>query len=724
MYARMHYIALLLLIVWTLGGCQTTGTVKPEVVDGKEVFQFEPIPVPVIGTQDLGPPAPSSDTAAKLLDGALMAFTAANEAQEAGDTEVAYQQYTQMMELLLESDLDPTIFYSLREEFSQILDESTRLARSQDTTITPTLPIEEARVLAIRSELNYPNPLNDRVLAEIHHIQNTYPKSFQAGLNRSARYMPYIREEFEKAGLPDDLVWLAMVESQFTPRINSRVGAGGMWQFMPGTGGRFGLQRDHYIDERYDWKKSTQASIQYLSKLYEMFDSWPLAVSSYNVGEGAIERAIAMNGGQRDLWALLDTGAASKRIPRETKKFYPKLLASALIANNPEKYGFTHTPDPIEETETIQITGAYMLRDMEVAGGIGAGTLEKLNTHFRYGYTPPNRTANLYVPVGTGARIQAGLSELNKLRPDTHVVRPGETLSGIGTMYQISAKELMRVNNIKSARKLQVNQRLVIPGRMGGGSSATTTTLSGDRKVYVVRKGDSLSGIASRFGITVSKVQQWNVMGANTRIHVGDRLYVSKAGADALSSKAVSPTSSATGHTLSTYTVRPGDTLAKIAKAREVTLKNILIWNNLTTRSTIRPGDKLKIYDGQEKSTTSIPKATGGSSGTHTVKSGESPASIAKKYGIKTSDVLQWNSLNKSSIVHIGDVLYVRDPSAVSNSDSSAPSGKTITHKVRSGESAGSIAKKYGITLKALYSANGWTKTPVLQIGQQVNVPQ
>ena len=704
MHARLFSVSLLCVSAIVLGGCQTTRTVEPDLVDGKEVYQFDPIPVPVIGAQDLSISAPEDPT--KLLDEALVAFELANKAQEEGDTDVAFQQYTQMMELLLESDLDPSVFYSLRNEFNQILGESTRLAKLNNTTTTPPPVVDEAEVLAIRSELDYPNPLNDRVLAEIYHIQKSYPKGFQAGLNRSARYLPHIRAEFKKAGLPEDLVWLAMVESQFTPRINSRVGAGGMWQFMPSTGSRFNLQRDHYIDERYDWKKSTQASIQYLSKLYEMFDSWPLAVSSYNVGEGAIERAIALNGGQRDLWGLLDTGAASKRIPRETKKFYPKLLASALIANNPEKYGFTPSTEAAEQTETVKVSSAYMLEDIEKAAGIASGTLGKLNTHFRYNYSPPNRTANLYVPVGTAARVRSALPKLSQLRPDTHVVRRGETLSGIASMYQTTANELMRINNIKSARRLQVSQRLVIPGRLGsrGGASAT---VSGNRKVYVVRKGDSLSGIASRYGTTISKLQQWNVMGRNTRIHVGDRIYVSKPSSNTISSK--SSTSSAGTGTLVIYTVRSGDTLGKIATKQGVSLKNLLMWNKLTNRSTIRPGDKLKLYKGRATS------SSAGATKTHTVKRGENPGTISKKYGIRTSDLLRWNNLKSSSIVHVGDVLHVQNPGT---------SGTTITHTVKRGENPGSIARKYKVSTQSFYAANGWTKNPVLQIGQKVKIPQ
>lgn len=708
---RIYRCIFTLTVALVLTGCATSSR-QTQIADGTSSYQFDPIPVPIIGEQDLLP----GPDATILLEQAMASFEAANRAQEAEDREAAYAGYNAMMEMLLESDLDPTVFYDLRNEFSRILEETTKVARSFEST-PPRLPVGEVGQLAIRSELEYPNPLNDRVLAEIRYIQQSYPKGFQAGLNRSARYMPYIRQEFRRAGLPDDLVWLAMVESQFTPRINSRVGAGGMWQFMPSTGQRFGLERDHYIDLRYDWKKSTQASIQYLSQLYEMFDSWPLAVSAYNVGEGAIERSIARNNGQRDLWGLLDTPPASTRIPRETKKFYAKLLASALIANDPQRYGFTYTPDPVEETTAIKISGAYMISDLEKAAGVPAGTLQKINTQFLYGYTPPNRTTDFYVPLDKESTIRVALNSMPKLRPDTHVVRRGETLSGIASLYQVSLNDMMRTNSISSPRKLQVNQRLVIPGRLGSTKAATT---SGGRKVHTVGKGDSLSRIASQNKTSIKQLQAWNMMGSQTRIHIGDRLYVNAPASSSNTSLASTPSSSTRPlGSPKTYLVRRGDNLDKIARNHSVSLKDVLAWNGLTTRSTIRPGDKIKIYG---QSPASSGSAASGPT-THTIRSGESVGRVANKYDLRVSDLLRWNQLDKDAIVKVGDVLYLKDPATISSS--SANSGpKEIIYTVKRGDSASVIAQRHKVSLRDLYAWNNWNRDPVLQVGQKIKIRQ
>ncbi|MFP6581846.1 MAG: LysM peptidoglycan-binding domain-containing protein [Candidatus Hydrogenedentota bacterium] len=702
------------LTILILAGCATTP--DQQLADGTSSYQFKPIPVPIIGEQDLMPAA----NAGRLLEQAQSAFDAANRAQEAGDKETAYAEYNTMMELLLESDLDPSVFYTLREEFSRILNETTKVARLYETT-TPSLAIEEIGLLAVRSELEYPDPLNDRVLAEIRHIQQSYPKNFQAGLNRSARYLPYIRREFERAGLPNDLVWLAMVESQFTPRINSRVGAGGMWQFMPSTGKRFGLERDHFMDQRYDWKKSTQASIKYLSDLYDLFDSWPLAVSAYNRGEGGIERAIAMNGGQRDWWQLMETPPASSRIPRETKKFYAKLLASALIANDPERYGFSYAPEPepVETTSMVKISGAYMISDLEKAAGMASGSLQKLNTQFLYGYTPPNRTTDLYVPMHKESAIRVALNSLPKLRPDTHVVRRGETMSEIAALYQVSAKVMMQANNISSPRKLQINQRLVIPGRMGSG--AVTASSSGGRKVHTVRGGDSLSRIASQNRTSVKQLQAWNMMGSQTRIHIGDRLYVSASTGTNIGSLPAPTTKARPVGRPSTYVVKRGDYLNKIARNHGVKRKDLLSWNGLTAKSTIRVGDKIKIYGSQGNSVANDSKRA---TVTHTVVSGENPGVIAQAYGVRVSDLLRWNGLSKSSIVHVGDRLTIQSPGTRIIKGGEVVTSKEVTHVVRKGESASVIAQRYDVSLRDLYAWNNWKRDPVLQIGQKITVKQ
>ncbi|MCH7908072.1 MAG: transglycosylase SLT domain-containing protein, partial [Candidatus Hydrogenedentes bacterium] len=440
-----------------LYGCATTRS--------SEVIQFDPIPIAEIGTLELEPIEPRS--IAELLSAAQHAFDSANEAQEDGDTQRALGQYTLMLELLLESEIDPSIYYALRGEYGKILNTTSLHARAfeRDPSLTWS---EELAVIAVRSDLDYPFPLPERVLSEVREIQDRYPEAFEKGLNRSARYLPYIREEFAKAGLPEDLVWLAMVESQFTPRIVSRAGAGGMWQFMRSTGRHYGLRIDGTVDERYDWKLSTQAAIKYLSNLHEMFDGeWPLAISAYNMGEAGLSRAIAANGGERNLWRLIETPPAANRIRRETKKFYPKLLASVIVSKNPRRYGMTKPRLAGEQSAYATVEGSYSLRDIERAIGLPTSTLKQLNPQLLRGITPPGRTSEILVPTNARIQVASVLASLPEYRADTHVVQRGETLSKIAKHYHVNTRELMETNNIRSAKRLQIGQRLAIPRAVG-----------------------------------------------------------------------------------------------------------------------------------------------------------------------------------------------------------------------------------------------------------------
>lgn len=710
-----------------LSGCAST--VAPEA----EVHYFAPIPVGEIGAHDLEPVVPRS--AAELLTAANDAFAQANRAQERGDQDEAYRSYTLMMELLLESDLDPTVFYNLRQEFAKILSSSTMVASNTNRT-QPRAWNEDVVELAKRSELEFPNPLNDRVLAEIESIRSVYPANFQAGLNRSGKYLSYIQAEMDKAGLPTDLVWLAMVESQFTPRINSRAGAGGMWQFMRSTGRRYGLETDYFVDERYDWKEATKASIAYLTELYDIFDqSWPLAISAYNMGEAGLERAIAANGGDRNLWSLIETPPAANRIRRETKKFYPKLLASIIIANSPEKYGFKYEPQPVERTEYATVSGQYYLTQIEEEAGLPKGTLAKLNPQFYRGYTPPGKSVRISVPLATRTKVARAIDRLPELRPSTHIVQSGDTLSGIAALHGVSVRALQTSNNIRSPRRLQIGQRLVVPGTADRSSAGSVATNAQGVGVYTVARGDSLSRIASRHGVSVKDLQAWNNLGRSTRIHVGDRLRV--ATAQPVQSKA--PRGDAT-----VYVVKAGDYPARIAKEHGVALGDFLAWNGLTRTSMIRVGQSLKLYrpaSSPSKVAKSESSAASTNRGTHTVRKGENASTIAKKYGVRTSELLAWNGLTTRSILGIGDLLAVRAPDTVARSEDgreriaavappavSADRGPAATglvkvlHIVKRGQNPTTIAQSYGVLLVDLFSWNDWTDPPVLQIGEEVVV--
>jgi peptidoglycan lytic transglycosylase D len=529
-----------------------------------------------------------------------------------------------------------------------------------------------------------------------------------------------LKREFALAGLPQDLIWLAMVESQFHPRVVSHAGAAGMWQFMRATGRRYNLRIDSYVDERFNWRKETRAAVSYLSDLRDIFDGeWPLAISSYNMGEGGMGRAIAANGGGNDIWDLIQTS----HMPRETRKFYPKLLASVIVARNPDQYGFKLNKRDPEPCAFAPIKGCYSLSALDKACGLPSGTLKRLNADLIKGVTPPSGEFQLVMPKSAAGKLKAALKKVPKYRPDLHVVRRGETLGGIAKRYGVSVRELQSVNKIRSPRSLQVGKRLVIPGAYspsGSSSSASSTKVTSGATTYKVKRGDALSKIAASHGVRMSDLQQWNGMGRRTTIKVGQVLRVASPGTKTASA----PTATAAakpsgGGNKTTHVVKAGEFPSKIAKMHGVGLEDFLKWNNLTTRSMIQVGDKLVVIGGKKIAAavhTQSP-ATGDDVKVCKVMSGDSSWLIASREGIDLDDFLKWNGLTKKSVLKVGQKVVIRKPTGGSTSKSEA---KKISHTVGKGQCAGSIAQRYGVTLSDLLKWNGLSRKSVLKVGQKL----
>lgn len=737
----------------------------------KDIKQFEPAPMARVDTTQLEAVQPRSVT--ELLRDAEKAFNEANVAQEKGDHEAALRQYTLMLELLIEADLDPGIFYSLRGELGKVLDTTTQHASIFEQRHTNRYTAEDFGPLQGYRELQIPFPLPERVLSEIDEIQNNYPKNFQAGLDRAQKYLPFIREEFRKAGLPEELAWVAMVESLFTPKIVSRAGAGGMWQFMKSTGHRYNLRQDSHVDERYNWQSATRAAIAYLKDLNKMFGGdWGLAVTAYNMGEGGLERAIADNGGERDLWKLLETPPASNRIPLETKKYYPRFIASLIVASNPERYGFNHNPQPPENTVRMPVKGMYALRDLDRAMQLPDGTLEYLNPDLIQRVTPPTGEYSVAVPVEHRQTFLAALQKAKTVQyaGGSHTVRRGETVASISGKYRVNQDELMRLNGIRSARNLQAGQRLKLPGGAEAvseavaaaeppkaqGGAPSRSDAPERAKTYRVRAGDTLFDIARSNQTSVSDLQKWNQLGRNARIQVGRTLYVSdpasvavakleaESPADATAEKPApkkepARVESAKAEKTQYHEVKAGEYPAQIAKNYGITLDEFLKMNDLSASAKIRVGDRLCVRGAASAAHEAVPQAPGKKQQpdelVHVVVKGDTPGGIAAKYKVSTADLLAWNKLSSRSMLHIGDKLVVRSSRASSalsdeptrlasakDSNAARDEGDRIVHVVARGHNPTTIARRYGVEVSQLYRWNSWGKNHVLRVGDQVVV--
>ena len=383
---------------------------------------------------------------------------------------------------------------------------------------------------------------NNWVLAEVKSFQTVERKFFEEAYRRSGLFRPMIVEELKKAGLPEELSWLPLIESGFKPRALSRARALGLWQFIASTGYRYGLKRDKYIDERMDPVKATRAAIKYLSELHDFFGDWTTAIASYNCGEIRVQSVIR---NQKidyldNFWDLFSS------LPYETARYVPRFIATLLIVDNPEKYGFNlpEVDSPLSY-ETVGLTKPVKLSVLASKLGISADLLSQLNPELRYDSTP-NYPYELRVPAGYGEQTLACLNELpNWIPPDVvygwHTVKKGETLGQIARRYHTSVAAIVNLNKLKSSSLIYPGQRLRIPGQGQNLASAEETDqeTSGSTRVsgpaskpaagqnidYVVKPGDTLYEIARSYGLSVDKIKKDNNLESDL-LSVGQKLTI------------------------------------------------------------------------------------------------------------------------------------------------------------------------------------------------------
>lgn len=547
---------------------------EKEIEGVEEIAEYQPPPEEIQVESESIPEEESSEQTqvdpSLLLEEGLDAYQDGLHAWQRGDFDTALAALDEAYSLILKLDLPP---------------DSPLIQEKNDLRLLIAQRIQEiygSRLVTVGdNSQTIPLVENKHVDAEIKSFQTKERKFFEEGYKRSGLYREMILEELKKAGLPEQLSWIPIIESWFKVRAYSRARALGLWQFISSTGYRFGLKRDRWVDERMDPVKATQAAIKYLKELHSLFGDWTTAMAAYNCGEIRVQKTIRS---QRinyldNFWDLY------LMLPRETARFVPRFIAALLIINNPEKYGFNFPRSyPSLEFETVSINRPVKLSSLSKSLGLESTRLASLNPELRHDATPEYEY-HLKVPVGYEEKTLAAINSTSRWIPPEatyilHYVRRGETLSQIARRYRTTVSAIARLNRLRRVHLIRPGQRLKIPSRGAYYRSQPRPQLvaEGEKLVYMVRRGDSLYRIANAFNTTIQRIKKENNLRSDV-LRVGQKLVIQ----------------SGRPKGATVYTVKRGDTPFEIARKFGMNLNHLLRLNGLSLRSKIYPGQKLWI---------------------------------------------------------------------------------------------------------------------------------
>ncbi len=481
------------------------------------------------------------------------------------------------------------------------------------------------RIRQLSPRCDMPIDDNDRVVAKIRFFQTRGRKTFATWLQRAGRYRTLIGDILRREEMPSDLFYVAVIESGLNPRAYSRSRAVGLWQFMARTGRMMDLEITHWIDERRDPIKATEKAALYLKDLFEEFGDWRLALAAYNGGPGRVRRAI-VRAGTNDYWQL--------DLPRETKNYVPLFMAAAVIAKDPQLFGFEpQAEEPAFAYEEVVLPKDWLYVDLKAAAqllGIERQVLHDLNPELRQDITPPRSSSpyTLRVPPGKGPILldqYASLPIPQKAAVHQYRVQRGDTISGIAQTFGVSTRVIAAANSLRNPNLIRPRQLLYIP------VAPRAKPASGRRGTYTVRPNDVLGRIASQHGVSLRDLMKWNGL-KTTLIKPGQELVVRQ--------QPVFREVTSGG----TYTVQQGDTLWELARRFAVSVADLQAWNGLE-KALIKPGQQLTVANEQAR--------------LYTVVTGDTLHSIARKFGLAPSDIARQNNIGLSETLLAGTTLQI-----------------------------------------------------------------
>ena len=569
-------------------------------------------------------------------------------------------------------------------------------------------------------------------------------------LGRKDLYFPIFEEYLKKYNLPEELKYLSVVESGLNPRVISRAKAGGLWQFMPGTGRDFRLYQDNFVDERFDPYKSTEAACKYLKQLYNLFGDWELALASYNCGPGNVRRAIRRSGNRTSFWEIYNN------LPRETRSYVPQFVALTYVLNYSEDYKLhADSLERIIPFDTIQVSQHVNLEALAKQLEVPLGDLQHLNPHLKRNLVPPYlknypiRIPSEKLEMFTANRVaimdsvsKTALPESSFLamnvgyikKKTVHKVRKGESLARIADKFNVSSYQIktwnhLRNNKVHSGQRLtiwmekpiamskqlqkMVSQQAVVTTAKAENQNAVSSeatvninkneateqssTAAAKQVFHTVRKGEALGAIANKYHVSLSELKAWNHL-KGSKVRVGQRLYILKEQAVAIAVE--NNTSSAVVASAKDEDEYPTVEAVKVDNAPDTQkaqpIENKVVHTVLKGESLFRIADKYQVKVAQIKEWNQLEKDNVRSDQQLVIWLGETAANsvVSKEEAAQPASLAASSAKVNEQKVKVSEKQVAEVKQPVEKQE--VPAASTKVHRVQKGDTLWSISKQYG----------------------------